>query len=239
MWDDIALDFVTGLPPSFGYSVIMVVVDRLSKFGHFIPMKSYYNNRLVAEAFVANIVKLHGIPKSIVSDRDKVFISSFWQQLFKLQGTTLAMSSSYHPQTDGRSEVLNKTLEMYLRCSCFDNPKSWFKHFPWAQFSYNTSFRHSIRMTSYNALFGQDPPTLVRYDNAANDSPTIQELLQHRDSLLDALKLNMARAQNYTKQQAEKNRRDIQFQVGDMVLVKLQPYQQQSVALQKSQKLGL
>ena len=77
VWEDIALDFITGLPPSFGYLVIMVVVDRLSKFGHFIPMKSDYNSRVVAEAFVANIVKLYGIPKSIILDRDKVFLSSF------------------------------------------------------------------------------------------------------------------------------------------------------------------
>ena len=84
VWEDIALDFITGLPPSFGYSIIMVVVDRLSKFGHFIPMKLDFNSRSVAEAFVTNIVKLYGIPKAIVSDGDKAFLSTFWQQLFKL-----------------------------------------------------------------------------------------------------------------------------------------------------------
>ena len=84
VWEDIALDFIIGLPPSFGYSVIMVVVDRLSKFGHFIPMKLDFNSRSVAEAFVTNIVKLYGIPKAIVSDGDKGFLSTFWQQLFKL-----------------------------------------------------------------------------------------------------------------------------------------------------------
>ncbi|PNX58197.1 transposon Ty3 gag-pol polyprotein, partial [Trifolium pratense] len=104
VWEDIAMDFITGLPSSQGYTVILVVVDRLTKFAHFIPLKTDYTSRSVAEAFMHHIVKLHGMPKSIVSDRDKVFTSQFWQQLFKLQGTSLTMSSAYHPQTDGQSE---------------------------------------------------------------------------------------------------------------------------------------
>ena len=119
IWEDIAMDFIVQLPASQGFSTILVVVDRLSKFGYFIPMKADFNSKLVAEAFINNIVKIHGFPKTIVSDRDRVFISSFWQQLFKAQGTTLAMSSSYHPQSDGQTENLNKTLEMYLRCFVF------------------------------------------------------------------------------------------------------------------------
>lgn len=95
------MDFIIGLPSSFGYTIIMVVIDRLSKYAHFLPMRTDYSSKTVAESFMHNIVKLHGVPKSIVSDRDKVFTSSFWQHLFKLQGTTLAMSSAYHPQSDG------------------------------------------------------------------------------------------------------------------------------------------
>jgi len=106
------MDFITSLPPTQGYSVIVVVIDRLTKFAHFLPLKPDFNARYVAKVFVNNIVKLHGFSKSIVSDRDKVFISRFWQQLFKMQGTTLAMSSAYHREMNGQSEVLNKTLEM-------------------------------------------------------------------------------------------------------------------------------
>ncbi|WVZ02924.1 hypothetical protein V8G54_023730 [Vigna mungo] len=124
IWEQICMDFITALPPAQGYSVIMVVIDRLSKFAHFLPLKQDFSSQQVAETFVQHIIKLHGFPRSIVSDRDKIFISKFWQQLFKLQGTTLSMSSAYHPQTDGQSEILNKTLEMYLRCYCFDNPKN-------------------------------------------------------------------------------------------------------------------
>lgn len=105
----------------------MVVVDRLSKYGHFIALKGNYTSKSVAELFMTHVVKLHGMPKSIVSDRDKVFTSNFWKHLFQLQGTTLAMSSAYHPQSDGQSEVVNKCLEMFLMCFTFNNPKAWYK----------------------------------------------------------------------------------------------------------------
>lgn len=125
VWEDVAMDFITGLPPSNGYTVILVVVDRLSKYGHFAPLKADFSSLKVAETFMHSVVKLHGFPKSIVSDRDKVFTSKFWQHLFKLSGTSLAMSSSYHPQTDDQSEALNKCVELYLRCFTRDNPRSW------------------------------------------------------------------------------------------------------------------
>lgn len=96
IWEDIAMDFITGLPSSHGYSVIMVVIDRLSKYGHFAPLRSDFSSLKVAESFLNNIVKLHGFLKAIVSDIDKVFTSKFWRHLFKLSGTTLAMSSAYH-----------------------------------------------------------------------------------------------------------------------------------------------
>lgn len=113
---DITIDFVEGLPSSNGYFVIMVVVDSLSKYTYFIALKHPFTAATMAKAFVENIVHLHGIPISIISDQDKVFISSFWRTLHQLQGTKLCMSSSYHPQTDGQTEVVNRSLEQYLRC---------------------------------------------------------------------------------------------------------------------------
>ena len=135
-------------------------------------------------AFINNVAKIHGFPKSIVSDRDRVFINSFWQQLFKAQGTTLAMSSSYHSQSDGQMEILNKTLEMYLRCFVLDNPKLWYPMLAWAQYWYNSSYHHSFGMSPFKVVFGREPPAVVPYQVHPKDPISLQETLVNRDNLL-------------------------------------------------------
>lgn len=162
IWEDLAMDFIIGLPPSNGFTVILVVIDRLSKYAHFFTLKSDYNSKQVAEVFVKNIVKLHGFPKSIVSDRDKAFTSQFWQQMFKLSGTTINLTIAYHPQSDDQSKALNKCLEMYLRCFTHDSPKEWAKLLPWVEFWYNTAYHNSSGMTPFKVVYGKDPPKLTR-----------------------------------------------------------------------------
>lgn len=111
VWTDTSFDFIDGLPNSKSYSVIMVVVDWLSKYAHFIHISHLYTASKIAQAFIANVFKLHGLPNSIVTDRDPTFTSTFWNELFKLQGTTLKFSSVYHPQTDGQTEIVIKMVE--------------------------------------------------------------------------------------------------------------------------------
>lgn len=114
------MDFITHLPPSNNKTTIWVIVDRLTKFAHFIALPTSFTAASLAPIFISEIYRLHGTPKTIVSDRDRVFVSTFWRSLFKHLGTTLAFSSSYHPQTDGQTEVLNRCLETYLRCFVSD-----------------------------------------------------------------------------------------------------------------------
>ena len=134
VFEVISMDFITSLPASHGKTVIMVVVDRLSKYGHFIALPGNITSESVAAAFVSEIIKLHGIPSSIVTDRDPKFMNNFWQEVQRLRGTEMATSTPYHLQTDGQTEALNKCLEMYLRCFVADTPHQWTIILPWAEY---------------------------------------------------------------------------------------------------------
>ncbi|KAL6211868.1 hypothetical protein ACLB2K_017091 [Fragaria x ananassa] len=124
-WEDISIDFVEGMTKSNGFNAITVIVDRLSKFTHFVVVAHPFSAANIIYTFLRNIFLLHRMPKHIVSDRDLVFVSKFWITFFKLNGTTLCHSSAYQPQSEGQSEVVNRTLEQYLRCFIMDKPDSW------------------------------------------------------------------------------------------------------------------
>lgn len=114
IWEDIKFDFITDLPRSRMFKAIMVVVDRLTKYNHFVPLKHPYTDRGIAESFVREVVRFHGLPNSIVSDRDSIFMSGFWKEFFRMQGTTLQMSTAYDPRSNGQTEVIYRYLETYV-----------------------------------------------------------------------------------------------------------------------------
>jgi len=122
---DVSMDFIIGLSKSGNKSVIMVVVDRLSKYAHFCALPHPFNPTLVAQYFIEQIFKLHGMPTSIVSDHDPLSTNNFWQEIFKLQGTQLQLSTSYHPQIDVQTKAVNKCLETYLRCFTSEKKHQW------------------------------------------------------------------------------------------------------------------
>ncbi|KAA0045154.1 putative retroelement pol polyprotein [Cucumis melo var. makuwa] len=199
IWSDTSMDFVEGLPKASGFEVILVVVDRLSKYGHFLPLKHPFTAKLVAELFVKEVVRLHGFPLSIVSNRDKNFMSHFWRELFRLSGTKLNKSTAYHPQSDGQTEVVNRGVETYLRCFCSERPKEWVKWLAWIEYWYNTTFQRAIGMSPFQVVYGRKPPALLSYDSIQSKNSTVEEMLRDRDEILSALRDHLRLAQEQMK----------------------------------------
>jgi hypothetical protein len=142
------MDFIVGLPrTSCGHNSIWVIVDRLTKSAHFIPIAMTYRVEQYAELYILHIVRYHGISKTIISDKGSIFVAHFWEQLHECLGTHLIRRSTYHPQTDGQTERVNQIIEDMLRaCVLTDGPK-WDKHLPLAEFSYNNNYQESIKMS--------------------------------------------------------------------------------------------
>ncbi|KAM1291076.1 hypothetical protein ACFX2H_018035 [Malus domestica] len=231
------MNFIVGLPNCKGKSVIWVIVDRLSKYAHFIAMSHPYTASSVAQLFVEHIFKLHGMPNSIMSDRDPVFTSAFWKELFKLQNSSLCMSSGYHPQSDGQSEVMNRCLETYLRCFVGGQPKKWVQWLPWAEWCFNTSFHTSSKHTPFEIVYGYPPPQVIPYEMGTTKMETVEQELMNRDKVLSILKNNLVVAQKRMKQYTDKKRTERYFEVGDLVYLKLIPYHLQALSPHSYHKL--
>nr|KYP64598.1 Transposon Ty3-G Gag-Pol polyprotein [Cajanus cajan] len=238
VWEEITMDFITHLPSSFGHSTIWVMCDRLSKYGYFLALPAKFTAPQLARRFMIDVFKLHGFPKSIVSDRDPLFVSSFWREIFRLQGTTLAFSSAYHPETDGQSEVLNRCLEAYLRCFASDYPRAWYQYLHLAEYWYNTSFHSSIGTTPFHALYGHPPPSPIDVIPQASTPTSVQLILQNHRAVLAQVKAQLSRTRQCMKTYADLKRLDHTFAVGDWVLLKLQLYRQSSLHRRVSQKLS-
>ena len=156
-WQVISMDFVEGLPKSGGYDCILVVVDLFSKYAHFLPLKHPFTAISVAKLFHHQVYRLHGLPASIVSDRDRVFTSKLWRELFRLADVQLSMSSAYHPQSDGQTERVNQCLETFLRCFVHACPSSWSQWISLAEFWYNTSEHSATGRSPFVILYGHEP----------------------------------------------------------------------------------
>jgi hypothetical protein len=232
------MDFIEGLPLSDGANTILVVVDRLTKYAHFLPLRHPYTATSVSKLFIDNIVKLHGVPATIVSDRDKIFTSHFWRELVKALGTKLNYSTAYHPQTDGQSERVNQCLEQYLRCAVQDNPRQWRKWLGLAEFWYNSSFHTALGCSPFKALYKLEPnfggmPNLASH----TDSSATDTALEYQ-AQTELLRAQLLHAQHRMKTHADKNRIEREYAVGEQVLLKLQPYAQQSVVNRPYPKLS-
>lgn len=227
-----------GLPKSQNVDTILVVVDRQSKYAHFVGLRHPFTAPSVAAVFIKKIVRLHGFPATIILDRDRVFMSLFWQELFRAQETALLRSTAYHPQTDGQTEVVNKTLESYLRCFIQGKPRYWAKWLSWAEFWYNTNSHSSTKYSPFEVLYGRPPPSLVRFTEQGTAVASLEEQLIERDVVLDELKSNLTRTQQRMRAYENKHRRELELSLGDYAYVKLQPYRQHSLARRPNDKLS-
>ena len=228
VWESVSLDFIEGLPPSSGKHCILVVIDRLSKNAHFLDLSHPYTAMDVTKLYLDQVFRRHGMPKDITSDKDPTLLSEVWKELFRVHGVDLNFSTAYHPQTDGQTEVTNKTLETYLRCMTSDSPHSWSSWLPLAEWWYNTTFHSAIRSTPYEIIYRQ-PPVHMPYLPGESSSPSVDRTLQKREPVIDLMKFHLLRAQNRMKQYAAARRSVREFKIGDYVYLKLQRYRQHSL----------
>ena len=221
-WESVTMDFISALPKSDGCGSIMVVVDRFSKYGTFIPATKDCKAEEAARLFLKHVVKYWGVPKSIISDRDPRFTGKFWRELFRLLGTNLHFSTSFHPQTDGQTERVNHLLEIYLRHFVSANQTDWARLLDVAQFSYNLQRNESTQKSPFELVMGQQPITpqeLARgYEGT---SPAAYKLAKGWNEEHDIARAYLTKAAKRMKKWADNKRRPREFQVGDQVLVRM------------------
>ena len=223
-WEEIGMDFITGLPrtPS-GYDSIWVIMDRLTKSAHFVPMKTTFDGKKLAELYMTHVVCRFGCPKKIVSDRGTQFTSRFWKQLHEALGTDLNFSTAYHPQTDGQTERVNQILEDMLRACALDFEGTWDRCLPYAEFSYNNSYQASIQMSPNEAMFGRKCRTPLCWNEVGEALVFGPDILKAAEEQVKLIRERLKTAQNRQKNYADNRRRDLEFEKGDHVYLRVSP----------------
>jgi hypothetical protein len=223
-WEDISMDFVVGLPRiAKGFDSIWVIIDRLTKIAHFLPVKVKYPVIAYAELYIARILSLHGVPKTIVSDRGPQFVSKFWEELHKSLGTKLLHSSAYHPQTSGQTERVNQILKDMLRACVLEFPQKWDDCLPLAEFSCNNSYQESIKMAPFEALYGRRCRTPLNWSEPGERSFFRPDMVKETEEKVQQIIHNLKEAQACQKSYVDKRRQPLYFLVGDYVYLKLSP----------------
>ena len=221
-WDVINIDFVTGLPRSpKGNDAIWVLIDRFSKVAHFLPVKTKLNVKQMAELYLSRIVSLHGIPKTIYSDRGSVFTSHFWLSFQEALGTHLSFTTAYHPQSSGQVERVNQILEDMLRACVIAFGFNWEKCLPLAEFSYNNSFQASIGMAPFELLYGRPCRTPLNWSETGERNLFGPDLIKEAEEQVRTVREKLKAAQSRQKHYADRRRRALEFEIGDHVYLTL------------------
>ena len=224
-WDEVSLDFVTGLPrtPS-GHDAVLVVVDRFTKWAYFIPTQTTVDAKGTAVLFHDVVFSRHGMPKRLISDRDPRFTGHFWRAFFEVMGTTLAMSTAYHPQTDGQTERVNRVMEEALRSFVGANQLDWDRCLPSLQFAYNTSVHSSTGQTPFYLNYGRHPtvPAGLLGDaptNADRSVPSTNVFVADLKASMSTATAHLERSRDRQRTVADRRRQDQEYAVGDRVLL--------------------
>jgi hypothetical protein len=224
-WEEVTMDFITELPPSrlggHVYDSILVVVCRLTKMAHYIPARADWDGQDLAQAWIREIIRLHGSPARIISDRGPLMKANAWDTFTYYLNSRRVLTSAYHPQTDGQTERQNQTLEQYLRCYCTLEQDDWALWISIAEFAYNDSMHATTKTTPFQACQGMNPrgtdwPIVAR---DGKEAPLAKELATRVVSLQKTCKENIERANEYQRNHANKKRLEANFKVGDRVLV--------------------
>ncbi|KAJ9567106.1 hypothetical protein OSB04_003072 [Centaurea solstitialis] len=221
-WEQISMDFVTKLPKTKkGHDAVWVIVDRLTKSAHFLPIKETYSIDKLAQLYVGEIVMRHGVPISIIADRDSRFTSRFWQSFQTTLGTRVDLSTAYHPQADGQTERTIQTLEDMLRACVLEFGGSWDDHLPLVEFSYNNSFHASIQCAPYEALYGRKCRSPLNWLEVGEDRWFRPDVVQETTDKIKMVQEKLKVARDRQKSYAGNRRKPLEFQVGDKVLLKV------------------
>jgi hypothetical protein len=202
---------------------IWVIVDRLTKTAHFLLVHTTHRTEKYAEIYIDQIVHLHGIPRTIVSDRGAPFVARFWEQLQKSLGTHVIRSLAYHPQTDGQTERVNQFLEDMLRACVLHYGKDWDKCLSLAEFSYNNSYQSSLKMAPFEALYGRRCRTPLNWSQAGEREIFWPDLVLEAEAKVRVIKKNLEAAQARQKSYHDKRRKPLQYEVGIMFILRCHP----------------
>ena len=218
------MDFVTHLPQtSRKHDAVWVIVDRLTKSVHFLAVRMTFTLEEFCRLYIREIVRLHGVPVSIVSNRDPRFTTQFWKSFQKAMGTQLSMSTTFHPQTDGQSERTIRILEDMRRACVLDLKGSWEEHLPLVEFADNNSYQASIQMAPYEALYGRPCRSPICWTEVGESSITSPYLIRDTSKKVGMIRKRLLTAQSQQKSYADIRRRPLEFKASDHVFLKVMP----------------
>ena len=223
-WLSVSMDLVCKLPTTAaeGYDSILVFVDRLTKMVHLVPCKEKgLTAKRCAWLFIATVVRLHGVPAEVISDRGTQWDNAFWQQVCKLLGLRRCMSTAYHPQSDGQTERTNRTLQEMLRSYVCPTQRDWDQHLPMVEFAINNSWQESVQSTPFMLNYGQHPLTPAMARMPLQRVPAAHEFVQGIEAAVAKARACLQRAQERMKRYADRTRRQVEYKVGDLVRVDL------------------